>query len=244
MSFGRRLKTLRREQKLKIHEISKYLGVSQSSISSYELDKTRPTWNHLIKICEILKCTPLDLLDEHREIKQKIVKDELTNRLYKYTSLIPKKLTSKISDQQLQKIKQIPLLRGFVGAGSGNFQKNSEIEDYLHIDECLIDSKHRDSLVLAIKVQGDSMQPYISNNDYALFTKFKKDEDILIDGRYIINSSQGAQIKKLQILRNGNIRVISENPSFTGINGYDEEVQKDDKTFEILGNVCGRILRS
>ena len=111
--------------------------------------------------------------------------------------------------------------------------------DCIHMDMQSIDKTYRDKDLYAIKVQGDGMIPYVNDGDIALFYKFKDSESAVGDGRYIIQTKNGKKVETLKFLLNGNIRIISENPTYH----IDEEVDGDDGSLEIIGKVVGRILK-
>ncbi len=123
-------------------------------------------------------------------------------------------------------IKTIPLL-------------HSEV-DCIHMDINSIDKTYRDKDLYALKVKGDGMIPYINDGDIALFYKFKDEESATGDGKYIIDTKKGEKVENLKFLLNGNIRVISENPTYH----IDEEIDGDDESLlKIIGKVVGRILK-
>ena len=88
------------------------------------------------------------------------------------------------------------------------------------------------------------MQPYVYEGDIVIFYRFKNGEVPKGDGKYIISTSHGEQVKNLKFLLNGTIRIISENPSYHNSKGYDEEITPESQIdIRIIGKVVGRILK-
>lgn len=80
MSFGKRLKAIRKEKKISQTELAKASGVAQRTISSYETDISIPrTSNQLRKIADVLGVTPTDLVedDDRFLISNEDVEDKL-----------------------------------------------------------------------------------------------------------------------------------------------------------------------
>jgi len=141
----------------------------------------------------------------------------------------------------LTDIKRIPLLDGYVGAGSGGTLENVEILDHLYIDINSIKKPYKDKEVKAICVIGDSMKPYVDNFDIVLFAPLQKGSYNLADGKYIIETMNGVMVKNLSFKTNGNIIISSCNKSYPS-----EEINKieSQEHLDIIGSVVGRILKS
>jgi len=141
-------------------------------------------------------------------------------------------------------IKQIHISDGYVGAGSYG---NSGLNDYVdeaYIDINLIDKAYRSKKIEGLHVSGNSMTPYVNPDDIVLYFRMEKGVDSLSDGIYIIETPQGRQVKNLKFLINGNVRIISENPTYHNKEGFDEEITKETQEyFDIIGKVVGRILK-
>jgi len=85
------------------------------------------------------------------------------------------------------------------------------------------------------------MHPYLSDGDIALF-KYVEEDAITYDGKYIIETTVGLQVKNLKFLSDGSIKIISENPAYRTLGTYDEEVKKGDaNSFKVVGSIVGRV---
>jgi len=141
----------------------------------------------------------------------------------------------------IENIKKVPLLDGYVGAGSSGVLDNLDITDYLYIDINSIKRAYKDKDIHALTVLGDSMTPFVDNLDIVLFTKIKQGQYSLTDGKYIIQTINGIMVKNLSFKTNGDIVISSCNSI------YPPEVINQDETQEsldIIGIVVGRYLKN
>lgn len=63
-SIGKRIKELRDERGLTQTELADLLGVSQKTISSWEVDRTEPKMGMIEKVCAVLNCKKTDIIVE------------------------------------------------------------------------------------------------------------------------------------------------------------------------------------
>lgn len=145
-------------------------------------------------------------------------------------------------NEALSSTKKVALVDGYVGAGSGGILSNINIKEFLYIDKYSINKRYKDQEVNAIEVVGDSMTPYVNDSDIVLYKPVE--ERLLInlhDGKYIIETANGLQVKNLSFKSNGNIIISSENSAYPS-----EEIKKSESQefLCIRGIVVGRILKS
>lgn len=136
---------------------------------------------------------------------------------------------------------RIPLIDGYVGAGSGGIIDALKINEYVYIDSSSIKRKYLDETIIAIPVIGDSMTPYVNDDDIILFHPLKEITHKLNDGKYVIQNINGVMVKNLKFKCNGDIIISSCNKA------YSDEIIKageSQELLEILGIVVGRILKS
>lgn len=62
LKIGTNLRRIRRSKKITQFELAEKLGINRSSISTYECCAGNPSLDIFIRICEILDCTPNELL--------------------------------------------------------------------------------------------------------------------------------------------------------------------------------------
>ncbi len=140
----------------------------------------------------------------------------------------------------IENTKKVKLYDSYIGAGSA-----SEIEylsdfDYLYVDNFMIKKAYRNTEIKGLTVIGDSMHPYVNCSDIILFSSLK-DRNYLSDGKYVITTLAGTQIKNLSFHANGDIIISSENKAYT-----DEIIRSVDsqEVIDIVGIVVGRVLKS
>ena len=220
----------------KFHEalIGLGLNIKEDAVKKWRQGASVPKVREISVIAQALDIPEQDLFDPSK--RDRIVKEELKKHEEKYRSFLPANLPSNV--------KKVPLLDGYVGAGSFGSGEDREIIDMIYVDLMTLDRRYRDVPLKALRVIGDSMEPYVKQGDIVIFTPFDPYENGYIDGRYVIRTALGEQLKNLKFLSDGTIRIISENPKYHGPEGYDEEIKKESQEeFEILGISVGRIMR-
>jgi len=137
--------------------------------------------------------------------------------------------------------KRVPLIDGYIGAGSCSYIDNIEIAKYIYIDRASIKRSYSNSDISALTVIGDSMSPYVNPDDVVLFSAIEDGIYNLNDGKYIIRTINGTMVKNLTFKSNGNIVISSCNSSYAS-----EEINKTESQdmLDILGIVVGRVLKS
>jgi len=136
---------------------------------------------------------------------------------------------------------RIPLIDGYVGAGSGGIIDAFKINEYVYIDNSSIKRKYLSETVIAIPVIGDSMIPYVNDDDIILFHPLKDTTHRLTDGKYVIQTINGTMVKNLKFMCSGDIIISSCNKAYS-----DEIINSNEsqELLDILGIVVGRILKS
>lgn len=243
MFDGQKLSNILKLKKITSQSLSNSLEnrgfkLSLESIKGYRKGNVKnPTYEILSEIADICNVSLIEFFSDSDEQKRKIVKSELAEHIDKYQSLLPLNTLPNY-------VKPISLINGYVGAGSYGVNDDIEIIDKIYVDIHTIEKAYRNKELEAIRVSGDSMKPYVDDGDIALYFKFKDGEKATGDGKYIISTSQGEQIKNIKFMLNGNIRIISENSSYHTKDGYDEEISKESQEYlNIIGKVVGRILK-
>jgi len=136
---------------------------------------------------------------------------------------------------------KIPMIDGYVGAGSGGIIDTIKMNKFVYIDNSSIKRKYVDETVIAVPVIGDSMVPYVNEDDIVLFHPLEDKTYNLNDGKYVIQTINGTMVKNLKFMCNGNIVISSCNKAYSDevINSHESQEYLD-----ILGCVVGRILKS
>ena len=227
--FGMQLKKYRKKNYLTQKELAYRVEVltgrtcKTEYISAYE-NGTNPKIETIIALAEILNIPEQYLFDDSKVTIKKIISKELPS----FHSLTENTI-------------KIPLVDGYVGAGSGGLFDEVKIIDHIYADRFSISKCHRESNRLrALIVVGDSMQPYVDNADIVIFNEI--DTNIPSkDGKYIITTENGTMLKNLTFKTNGDVVISSLNPN------YEPETIKRSESqehFQVEGIVVGRILKS
>ena len=66
MSIGDNIKKLRENKGWKQIELAQKIGVSDKTISSWEINRTEPKIGMIEKLCEVLKCKKTDIVGEDK----------------------------------------------------------------------------------------------------------------------------------------------------------------------------------
>ena len=67
MSFGKRLKKLRKEKKISQEKLADIIGISRSTLSMYELDKREPDIANIVKFADFFGVSTDYLLGKESE---------------------------------------------------------------------------------------------------------------------------------------------------------------------------------
>ncbi|MBL0703211.1 MAG: LexA family transcriptional regulator [Sulfurospirillum sp.] len=226
--FGLLVRKYRKDMKYTQGELAQRLEIilhrtiTNENVRSWE-NGTNPKLDVIVAIAEILDIPEQFLFDDGVEKINKIVSKEMPN----FKNIV-------------SHTKKISLLDGYVGAGSAGIMDKVNTVDFIYIDNYMIKKAYQKEDVKGLTVVGDSMYPYINCCDIVLFAPVK-DYGNLTDGKYIITTMAGTQLKNLSFRSNGDILISSCNKS------YPDELIRCSETQEnidINGIVVGRILKS
>ncbi len=221
-----KLDRLIKEKKITNVAISKMLesyGItkSEATIRKYRHGINDPDTKTLSILADILDVTEQDFFVGSKKRKEKIAIEEIKKYPLKYKHIYEK-------ENLKHELKQIELI-------------NNKNTKYIYLDNFCLKKEIINDEIFAFTTSGDSMYPYLSDGDIVLYKIIKK-EDIKNDGKYIIDTSLGLQVKNLKFMSDGNIRIISENLSYRTLGTYDEEIDfLTPPNFNIVGVVVGRI---
>ncbi len=92
------MRKLRKDRGFTMKELGEIVGVTESAIGQYETGKRKPEYETLLRICDVLHCSAVDLFRDEKEIK---------NQPDDYYDLV----------EELQILRDRPDLRGLLHAG-------------------------------------------------------------------------------------------------------------------------------
>jgi len=227
--FSQNLKKYRKLEKLSQKELAQKIShlinknIEDANVRSWE-NGTNPKIEVIIAIAEIFDIPEQYLFDDSKETINKIVSKEAPN----LKSLV-------------EHTKKVPLLNGYVGAGSLGINEDIEVDKFLYVDTSLIKRAYQNKEIRALTVIGDSMKPYVDNGDIVIYAPFEQGQYNYSDGKYIIQTINGTMLKNLSFRTNGDIVISSCNK------GYSDEIIKCSESQEyldIVGIAVGRLLKS
>ena len=165
-----RIKLLREEKGMSQKELATKLSLSEGSISLYENESRKPSYEVLIKLSEIFNCS-IDYIVGNSNEKNSNVEYDLSQRVF-----------------------WIPIV-GRVPAGTPVLA-DENIEGYFPISPNWYGITSPDNLFF-LKVVGDSMNNTIENGSYVLIRKqdFAENGDIIVA---LVNGDNEATMKRFE----------------------------------------------
>lgn len=236
-NFSQALKTLRLRAGYTQKDVYEHFKIPQSTFSSWEVGKSEPSGEMLIKLCEFYKCdimkefsslvdndmftlSELKLLENYKKLDPygKDLVDTVISKELKRIEDMNKK-TTRSNDEE---IVYINFAQNTASAGSGDVLFG-DIDD---TPLALVENRITNKADFAVRVNGDSMLPDFSNGDIVLASKQPVDNGDI--GLFVVNGN--GYIKK-----KGNRELISLNPKFDNvqIGEYD--------TVYCMGKVIGKV---
>lgn len=236
-NFSQALKTLRLKAGYTQKDVYEHFKIPQSTFSSWEVGKSEPSGEMLIKLCEFYKCdimkkfsslvdndmftlSELKLLENYKKLDPygKDLVDTVISKELKRIEDMNKK-TTKSNDED---IVYINFAQNTASAGSGDVLFG-DIDD---TPLALVENRITNKADFAVRVNGNSMLPNFSNGDIVLASKQPVDNGDI--GLFVVNGN--GYIKK-----KGSRELISLNPKFDNvqIGEYD--------TVYCMGKVIGKV---
>lgn len=236
-NFSQALKTLRLKAGYTQKDVYEHFKIPQSTFSSWEVGKSEPSGEMLIKLCEFYKCdimkefsslvdndmftlSELKLLENYRKLDPygKDLVDTVISKELKRIEETNKK-TTKSNDEE---IVYINFAQNTASAGSGDVLFG-DIDD---TPLALVENRITNKADFAVRVNGDSMLPDFSNGDIVLASKQPVDNGDI--GLFVVNGN--GYIKK-----KGSRELISLNPKFDNV-----QISEYDTVY-CMGKVIGKV---
>ena len=220
---------IRNEKGLTDYRVAKDTGIGTATLSNWKNGKYTPKADKLAKIAEYLGVSPdefgavaskrkniIRVYHPSREEKPQIAREPSIS----YSDLFTGRAGLRVSFR-------IPVL-GRVAAGIP-IEATEDIIDWEEITE----SMKRDGDYFALKIQGDSMEPKISNGDVVIVRQ-QEDAD---DGDIVIALIDGedAVCKKIKKYPDGSVALVSTNPVYEPLFFTQEEIIE--KPVKVIGKV-------
>lgn len=176
MDFAQQLRSRREALGISRAELAKKLGVSLSAIGNYETGVSFPKGEVLLRLFDCLKTDPNTLFQDHYRQRRSVLNERETRLLDQYRSLskvgqesvhaVVDALCSYRDDlEQMQTVEEesrvIPLYRSPAAAGYAAPVFGEDF-DYLAVQDDV-----PKAAVFAVRIQGDSMSPWIPDDSIA-----------------------------------------------------------------------------
>lgn len=220
MTVGERIKQRRLELHMSVDEVAAKLGKNRATVYRYESNdiENLPT-SVLEPLAKVLETTPADLMGWQGKTKEIVISSDVKKGVRKV-------IDNAMSEAGLAYSKIIPVYSR-VAAGIP-LEASGEIVDAEEIPIALA----RTGDYFGLRVQGDSMEPKISNGDTVIVRKQEDAES----GELVVVLVNGndATLKKLKKLQNG-IMLISSNPAYDPIIYTAEDIKR--LPVQIVGRV-------
>lgn len=120
-----------------------------------------------------------------------------------------------------------------------SYETQREVEGNYMLDPAEVQSDPEEIDRFVVEISGDSMEPEFRSGDRLIVEPTDRDARIKADGVYLFRLEDTIQIKRLQRLPGGRLRVISSNTQYPT---YEIDIsQRAD--IEVIGRVWGRFKR-
>lgn len=156
-------------------------------------------------------------------------------------SIISKALDVKISTLFQEEIPineksiSIPIIEALAGCGSAGLLEQLQIsDDKMSIDKRLLPRDIITDKLSMIRIVGDSMMPYLDENDWAIIQMRNGYEVTHVNGVYLITHGENVHIKRCAFQADGSCLLISDNPLYPVETAYAGD-------WDIVGKVVARL---
>lgn len=212
MSYGNRMKKIRKTLKISQKVFSDKLNISVMALSRLETNESSIKVEILLKLNNMGINTNWFITGE--------------GEMFRNGMTIENSIDSDII--------KIPLLDVQASAGTGIVNYDENIEEWISVPRILL-SHYNPRYVKILAVNGDSMKPTFEHGDWILVSLDHK--ELQSEQIYVIRINDELKIKRLDKDIRGNIIIFSDNPAF-----HKEELTQTEFTdfnIEIVGRVFG-----
>jgi len=189
--FGEALKSAMKNAGIKQYELAKRIGKAQSTLACWVAETRTPTPNDIIAMANILGVDANYLLmGGHVNQEIPVIRASETN---KNTIRVPK-------------------IYGLAGCGASGLLEHLKMSnESMDVDIDMLPTGINKKRVASIRIVGDSMQPYLDENDWAIIQLRNGSEVIPVNGVYLITHGQNVHIKRCAFQSDGSCLLISDN---------------------------------
>lgn len=225
MNIGNRITQIR--GKASRRSFAQQIGIAENTLRNYEEGLSLPNSDTIAQICQSLAINAEWLILGTGPMRPGDTSPEAEKRPVDMSQ-------SGGVDTELV---MIPMVEARLSAGCGSLQVDSNIERSYAFRSDFLHRKGNPKNMVMMRVEGDSMQPEIINNDVVLLDQSKK--DIRLGRIYAVGFEDAIYLKRIDKLP-GKIVLKSVNPEYPPVE-LDIRGQNED-SFRVIGQViwCGR----
>lgn len=187
-------------------------------------------------------CSALDISQATISMFLKGSKDTISlNYLYAISNFFNVPITyfikQDINDNYVYTVRYFEKIKASAGNGELVPDDKHEIK-YMTVDKEIFQFNYPAKDVFALRVAGDSMQPTLFNDDIVFAVDIRSSFPNFQPGIYIIEDDfSGIKVKRLDMDRDGNILVLSDNTRYLPQKYTSEDI--DNGLLRIIGKVIG-----
>jgi SOS-response transcriptional repressor LexA len=128
----------------------------------------------------------------------------------------------------------LPVFEAAAGCGAEGYLEQLEfLSDKIDMDKKLFPENMNFKSLAIIHIVGDSMSPYLDENDKAI-VQLRKGDIVFADGVYLVAHGQNVQIKSCQFQSDGSCKLLSINPIYPPITA-------EAGNWDIIGKIVARL---
>ena len=224
--FGKNLRALRMSNDLTQSDIEPLLGFKQTTWNNYELNKSFPKFEDLVRISKYFGISESDLI--HANLSDILIKgDKLGKLIEKSDKNVPKKvlelakntmpntMPNSINEEIYLGRQNIVLVEHKVAAGFAQIVHNEESLQALP-RFTIPQLAHKMGIFYCFPVVGDSMDPTVKNKEWVIVEQRESISDIKGGKVYMLCTIDGLVLKRLYY-KSGDkhIKCVSDNETYS-----------------------------
>ncbi|MBW8638951.1 hypothetical protein K1W69_17275 [Hoeflea sp. WL0058] len=180
------------------------MGVGQTTLDNYRSGKTQPKTLEYSRLIDARGLAIANYFDNERAAIGKRLKETLDGN---------KRSLSKTDNSE----RSVAVARYAVqaSAGGGSVVLAEEVSDYFRVGRAWLERYvPRGARTGIIEARGDSMEPTIRDGDILLLNFEINRQDVANGGVFVISIDGHLYVKRLQILLDGSIKILSDNKNY------------------------------
>ncbi|MDR1007834.1 MAG: LexA family transcriptional regulator [Campylobacteraceae bacterium] len=128
----------------------------------------------------------------------------------------------------------IPTFEAVAGCGAEGMLEQLKFNKKMNIDKEFLPNNLNASTLALIRIVGDSMEQYLSENDWALIQLRNNNNVVYANSVYLVAHGDSVQIKRCQFKPDGSCLLISDNKAYEPEIAYAGD-------WDVVGKVVGRV---